>query len=295
MLRLAPQLEYLQRENRLRIVLASKSPRRNEILRKNVLGDSISVVVRPSSFKEDWPKDKSPEEYTVAYAREKAKQVENQLLLEREEWSSDLLPSRTYLNVVIGCDTVVVSDSTILEKPKDKEEATKMLLSYRGKRHQVVSGVCVNISHIRAPLASNSAHDILSRSSNEFFCKTDVKFGDYGTEDVTAYVETGEPMDKAGGYGIQSLGAFLCDSINGCYFNVVGLPARKLSNTLALMLEAKIKEMPDLELPKQGPSIDKDLSSDREESCATVACQAENAREESEPEMKRPKKVSKTY
>ena len=120
--------------------------------------------------------------------------------------------------IVIAADTLVVFGEQILGKPKDREDAINMLRTLQGKWHNVITGVA-----------------IVRKDTNQCLTdyeKTGVCFCQLCTSEIEAYVDTGEPMDKAGAYGIQGKGAFLVERINGCYFNVVGLPLAKLGRML---------------------------------------------------------------
>ena len=120
--------------------------------------------------------------------------------------------------VVIGADTVVVLDGEILGKPKDPAEATSMLGRLSGRVHTVKTGLCVVREADRRILTAVES--------------TEVTFGELTPEQIDRYVATGEPMDKAGAYGIQELGATLVRRVDGCYFNVVGLPLFRLARML---------------------------------------------------------------
>ncbi|CAI5929531.1 unnamed protein product, partial [Closterium sp. NIES-65] len=120
--------------------------------------------------------------------------------------------------LVIAADTVVEIDGELLEKPVSKEDAIRMLLLLSGRKHRVFTGVALVLPAVTDPLIGRSP---LLRSFHE--C-TQVEFASLSQAEVEAYVATGEPMDKAGGYGIQGLGGCLVKAINGCYFNVMGLP-----------------------------------------------------------------------
>ncbi|MDK2784328.1 MAG: nucleoside triphosphate pyrophosphatase [Bacillota bacterium] len=139
-------------------------------------------------------------------ARRKAAQVSAQLA-EPEE------------TLVIGADTVVVLDGKILGKPHDEEEARAMLEALAGRWHEVFTGVAV-IDPAGGRVASTRE-------------KTRVKFRSLCPKEIAAYVATGEPLDKAGAYGVQGKGALLVERIDGCYYNVVGLPLVKLQELLA--------------------------------------------------------------
>lgn len=180
------------------IVLASQSPRRRELL-SLAFSD---FIIMPSNADETLPDGLSPEESVVEIAKRKVLDI-------RQRVSCDSL--------VIGADTIVVKDGAILGKPVDKEDAFNMLSSLSGNTHTVYTGVVL------------AKGDKLSCS----YEATDVTFRTLSDDEINAYIATGEPMDKAGAYGIQQLGAFLVEKICGDYFNVVGLPMCKLGKMLS--------------------------------------------------------------
>lgn len=181
------------------LILASSSPRRAAILKQ--LGLRFTVV--PSSFPEESVEPVSPEQLVTTLALNKAKQVAGTLA--HETLSGGL---------VIGADTVVVLDGKILGKPADTNEAVAMLAMLSGRVHSVFTG-----------LALVSAPEFRTRVAHT---ETRVYFRDLSPREIQAYVATGEPFDKAGAYGIQGKGAALVEKIDGCYFNVVGLPISQL-------------------------------------------------------------------
>ena len=181
------------------IVLASASPRRLELLKQ--IGLEFSVF--PSDIDERIDIDSTPEEAVQSLSFRKAVDVAGKLQ------NSPL---------VIGADTIVFKDS-ILGKPENEDHAFRMLKMLQGGWHEVITGITVIDS-------SNGNH----LSGYE---KTRVKMRKLSDGMISSYIHTGEPLDKAGAYGIQGMGALLVEKIEGCYFNVVGLPLLKLS----LMLE----------------------------------------------------------
>lgn len=186
------------------IVLASSSPRRKELLEQ--IG--IAPVIIPSEIDETSLIAESPEKLTEALAESKARWVFARL-------QNDQFPSR---GVVLGADTVVVLDGQVLGKPVDAEDAKSTLRYLSGRTHQVITGVCL----ISIPEGKiDTWHEI-----------THVTFRVLSESEITSYVMTGEPMDKAGAYGIQGKGALLVARIDGCYSNVVGLPLAKLGEKL---------------------------------------------------------------
>ncbi|KNE71011.1 septum formation protein Maf [Allomyces macrogynus ATCC 38327] len=190
-----------------RIVLASKSPRRVELLQQQ----GLVFDVIGSTFAEDLEHHHfdAPEHYVVTNAREKALQVYRSLT--------------TPADLVIGADTVVVApEGTMLEKPSSRVDAVATLRRLRdAESHRVVTGICL----------------VLQQPAGEprvvtFTESTGVKFGKVSDEDISNYVNTGDPMDKAGSYGYQSLAACLIAGIDGCFYNVVGLPLHRLYREL---------------------------------------------------------------
>jgi septum formation protein len=176
--------------DRSRLILASKSPRRSELLEQ--AGLTFSVI--PSDFDESMVALSNPDSYVITLAESKALDI------------SEKHPAAW----VIGADTIVLIDSIILGKPDSSEEAHDMLEHLSGKTHQVLTGYC-----------------ICCKKKNRAFSetvKTDVRFKKLTDAEIKWYIQTGEPFDKAGAYAIQGIGTFLVKSINGSYTNVVGLP-----------------------------------------------------------------------
>ncbi len=115
-------------------------------------------------------------------------------------------------NVVLGADTIVVVDEHLLEKPRDGEDAARMLRLLSGRLHQVITGVCLVAQGFEQTEAEI----------------TEVRFSPLAESEITAYIATGEPMDKAGAYAIQGIASRWVERIDGCYFNVVGLPVPRM-------------------------------------------------------------------
>ena len=176
--------------NRSPLILASKSPRRSELLKQ--AGLTFSVI--PSDFDEDTVALSNPDSDVVTLAESKAFDISQK---HPDAW-------------VIGADTIVLIGRKILGKPASAQEASEMLQRLSGKTHEVLTGYC-----------------ICCKKKNRVFSetvKTDVNFKRLTDAEINWYIQTGEPFDKAGGYAIQGIGSFLVRSINGSYTNVVGLP-----------------------------------------------------------------------
>ena len=172
------------------LILASKSPRRRYLLKQA----GLSFTVIPSRFDESNVPLSSPEVYVKLLAEAKANQVSEDY---PEKW-------------VIGADTIVMIDESLLGKPESRAEARLMLKRLSGKTHQVFTGYC-----------------ICCKSKNRRYSeviKTEVRFKKLSDIEIEWYIRTNEPFDKAGAYAIQGLGTFLVKSIKGSYTNVVGLP-----------------------------------------------------------------------
>lgn len=179
------------------IILASASPRRQELLRQ--VGCDFTVII--SDIIEDNNQDLLPRELAMLQAREKAMDVSSKV-------SSH--------DIVIGADTIVVLDGKVYGKPVDIHDARRILNALSGKEHEVITGLAITT-------AGNIWTD---------FASTTVRFSAITAEEIEKYLATGEPMGKAGAYAIQGIGALLVESIHGCYTNVVGLPLNKLSDVL---------------------------------------------------------------
>ena len=182
-----------------KLILASSSPRRRAIL--DQLG--LAHRVHASGLKEQPVPGESPEATVERLALEKAHAV--------QEVHAD--------EVILAADTAVVLDGDMLGKPKDQQDARDMLRRLQGRSHQVMTGVAV-----LSPSGRWSGVSI-----------TTVRFRSLSDEEIEAYVASGEPMDKAGAYAIQGLGAGLVEEISGCFYNVVGLP---VSLTIRLLRRA---------------------------------------------------------
>ena len=187
------------------LILASASPRRQELLRNA----GFSFLVEPATIPEIPQAEESPRVFVERLAREKARAV----------------AGRHRNDFVLGADTTVVVDGQILNKPDDAADAARMLRLLSGRTHQVTTGVCL-ISPVQASGGQASAEIVVSET-------TSVTFQSLTAGDIDFYVETGEPMDKAGAYGIQGIASRWITRIDGDYFNVVGLPVALVSRMLS--------------------------------------------------------------
>jgi septum formation protein len=169
------------------LVLASKSPRRQQILSDA----GIPYIVRSPNVPEELRPGESPGDYVRRLAEDKA-------------FAVPILAGE----MVLAADTVVVVDEHLLEKPRDLADARRMLSLLSGRNHEVLTGICLR----------SEGRKIVDAAS------TRVHFMQLAADEIEEYVRSGEPMDKAGGYAIQGLASKFIDRIEGCYFNVVGLP-----------------------------------------------------------------------
>ncbi|KAF9950074.1 hypothetical protein BGZ72_008184 [Mortierella alpina] len=199
-------IKWLNTLNSKKVILASSSPRRKDILAH--LGVKYTVV--PSTFPETLDKSlfSHPSEYVKENALQKALEVYERMKASGE--TPDL---------VIGADTVVALGSQILEKPVSVQGAIDMLTSLSGSTHMVYTGVTL----IAPPKDGSDKPRILTDVEG-----TEVRMQVLSRELIEAYVDTKEPMDKAGAYGYQTTGGLLVKGVNGCSWNVIGLPASKL-------------------------------------------------------------------
>ena len=179
-----------------KIVLASSSPRRRELLEKADVKFSLCI----KNIDETIPEGYTPEQAVEYLAKEKAQAV--------SQINEDA--------IIIGADTIVVLDDEILGKPKNEEDALRMLLALSDREHEVITGVSL----------------VKGKKCKTFHVATKVKFYEITYSEALRYIKTGEPMDKAGAYGIQGKGCVFVESINGDFYNVVGLPIAKVVKEL---------------------------------------------------------------
>ena len=207
------------------IILASQSPRRQEIL--SLGGYEYKVCV--SSAEEQIPPEElenlTPQELVEKLARVKAEDVYRRNFSKNMEKSTTDNQAADSVEeiTVIGADTVVAVDGCVLGKPKTEDEAKQMLARLSGRTHDVFTGVCILWTD------SDTQEEI---HGNTFHCHTKVTFYPMTEEEIDNYVATGDCMDKAGAYGIQSGAAKYIQGIEGDYLNVVGLPLSKIYHVL---------------------------------------------------------------
>ena len=180
--------------NNYKIILASKSPRRAEILKMV----KVNFKVEPSKIEEKINPKIEQNQIAIAISKEKAKTISH-------KYPNDL---------IIGADTIVILNGVIYGKPKDKNESKKMLKALSGNSHKVITGVTI----------MNKKYRILKTFSE----LTEVSVKNIPTKKIDYYINNFNTLDKAGGYGIQEWFSVWIKKINGCYYNVMGLPVSKL-------------------------------------------------------------------
>lgn len=189
------------------IFLASASPRRRELIAEL----NMPFVCASPDADETVPEGTAPMDAALLIARRKAE--------------ASRAMSESQGRVIVSADTIVVVDDTIYGKPADEADAARMLSKLSGREHQVMTGVCVT----------------LPDGTCDAFCEiTDVRFYSLNDEEISGYIATGEPMDKAGAYGIQGIGKLLVEGISGDYNNVVGLPVARLKRFIEGMIKRTV-------------------------------------------------------
>ena len=191
--------------NKYPIILASGSPRRKQLLEQI----DLEFEVVPSQIYEDFSLNLSPTDFVEYYAQEKAKDVANSY---PDKW-------------VIGADTIVVFESHILGKPKNEKDSFQMLKRLSGNTHQVITGVSIQ----------NIKQDI----SDSFHERTNVTFNTLSDNIINYYIETYNPFDKAGSYGIQDWFSVCVNRIDGCFYNVMGFPLSSFYSHFIDLLETQ--------------------------------------------------------
>jgi septum formation protein len=189
---------FIEELNKYRIILASRSPRRQQLLRE--LGLNFEVAIR--DWPENYPSHLKAEEIALYVATGKAKTFQSEIK-ENE--------------IVITADTIVWCNNKVLDKPTDKEDAIRIIREISGNSHQVITGVCL----------------LSSTRQASFFSSTKVTFSALSDEEIEYYIRYFSPYDKAGAYGIQEwIGIAACSNIEGSYFNVMGLPVQQVYQEL---------------------------------------------------------------
>ena len=197
-------MELSRTQNETKLILASTSPRRAQILERE---NMRFKVISPDDVDEE-KISSHPVDHVLELSRRKVESVSGKV---KE-------------GLILGADTVVVLNGEILGKPKDEQEAQRILKKLSGRTHRVYTGLS---------LMDKTSGRILSA----YDC-TEVEFNELGQEEIESYIATGEPMDKAGAYGIQGMGSFLVDQIKGNLDNVIGLPMQKFRELLKKIAEA---------------------------------------------------------
>ena len=211
----------------VQLVLASQSPRRKKLLER--IGFTIRVV--PADVDETPEETETPTEYVKRLARSKVLTVVDRLQAMTTNLAEGTQATQTgsiltsqkdaRLRWVVGADTVVVLDDDLLGKPNDQDHAFDMLQSLSGREHKVITGFCI--------------FDILKNKEGLQAVVSTVRFKRLTRPEIEKYLATGESLDKAGAYAVQGVGAYMIDSIQGSYTNVVGLPLCQMMEMLEEM------------------------------------------------------------
>lgn len=201
-------MQHLEHLKKYRIILASRSPRRRYLLKElNLPFEAVDL-----EMDESFPEKLKREEIALYLATAKANAFPG------ERWSNDTL--------LITADTIVWLEDQTIGKPADREEAIRMLRKLSGKKHEVITGICLRTGSF----------------TRSFFCRTDVWFKELTDDEILYYVDHYHPMDKAGAYGAQEwIGYIGIERIEGSYFNVMGLPVHQLYEEL-IKIESNVYE-----------------------------------------------------
>ena len=189
-----------KKSNNFDIYLASSSPRRSEIL-KNL---KVNFEILKCDFDESNFTDESPEDFVI-------KNTQQKCLAAHAIRQKKLLPNKP----ILTADTIVVMDDKIFGKPQNKDHAIAMLLEFSGRKHSVMTCVCLGETDLQSDADVKMTFDLV---------RTEIQFVNLSANQCAKYWETNEPKDKAGAYGIQGYGALFVESLEGSYSNVVGLP-----------------------------------------------------------------------
>ena len=225
-----PIIQHIALLNTKRIILASQSPRRKAILNQIGLNQ---FSIRPSETEETNPLDKSnnkflnrERDFAIETARHKAVDV----------WKLSTTKESEEPDLVIAADTVVVSaDQEILGKPKDEKHAFEMLKRLSGTTMSVVTG-CAFCYKPKVVATTDLATDVVEMATHTFSVAATVHFQELSDEEIAAYVATGEPMGKAGSFGIQGVGAALIKGIEGDFYTVMGLPLNRFCQEMQTVI-----------------------------------------------------------
>ncbi|XP_065314433.1 dTTP/UTP pyrophosphatase-like isoform X1 [Gordionus sp. m RMFG-2023] len=201
-------IHVLNEIKRKKIILASNSPRRKEIL-----GKILNFEIYPVQYDESFLLLCDPDDYV------------KQLSLNKAETAKNNIPNK-YFDLLISADTVVSLEKEIIGKPKNNQDAINILNKLNNKEHAVYTGVTMIYK------LQNGMYD-----TKTFSAMTKVKMANLNQELIRAYVKSGEPMDKAGAYGIQGLGCLLIEGIQGDFYNVMGFPLQMFSKELYCLYE----------------------------------------------------------
>jgi len=217
-------LHHIKYLNSKKLILGSTSPRRSTLLKS--LGLEFSVV--GSNFQENLDKStfKLPVDYVTATATHKAKEIFSRVFKDRShQENQDLL--------IICADTIVVHGDVILEKPKSVDDALLMLTTLSGQQHSVFTAVALLFGNEKNLQKNGEGYWVHTFSQH-----TLVQFSQLSKEAINEYIQSGSPMDKAGGYGIQeATGGSFVEKIDGCYYNVTGFPLNKFCTELEKILK----------------------------------------------------------
>ena len=189
-----------KKSNNFDIYLASSSPRRSEIL-KNL---KVNFEILKCDFDESNFTDERPEDFVI-------KNTQQKCLAAHAIRQKKLLPNKP----ILTADTIVVMDDKIFGKPQNKDHAIAMLLEFSGRKHSVMTCVCLGETDLQSDADVKMTFDLV---------RTEIQFANLSANQCSKYWETNEPKDKAGAYGIQGYGALFVESLEGSYSNVVGLP-----------------------------------------------------------------------
>lgn len=206
--------QYSNTLAKLNIILGSQSPRRQQIFKENLGLSKFHIIV--SKFEENLPKT-NPIDYVKKTSWMKAMDI----ISDQNNFIDDILP-----HIIITADTIVVQNNEILEKPT-KENCFLMLSKLSDNSHDVITAVTIATLKLKHERPIDTTDRCNSYDVATFTESTRVKFIELSNEMIQSYMKTEEPFDKAGGYGIQSLGSSFVKGIEGCYFNVMGFPVHR--------------------------------------------------------------------